>query len=91
MTRPGEVAESLAAISRHDLDAVVRCFAEDYEWRLSGTRNDGWTMDFVEVNIFGVADGVFRWGRIHTELVRDSGGMEAQLARMTGHDARAEG
>lgn len=140
MTRPGEVVESfVAAISRHDLDAVVRCFAEDYEdeaparqgevvqgpdevhtnfarmftsmpdvratiirlaeredeawveWRLSGTRDDGSTMDFVGVNIFGVADGVFRWGRIYTELVRNAGGIEAQLRRMTGDDARAEG
>lgn len=108
MTRPGEVAESfVAAISRHDPNAVSRCFAEDYEdeapvrrgevvrgrdevranfvrmfasmpdvkaaiirlaeqenevwmeWRLSGTRDDGTIMDFVGVNIFGVADGTF--------------------------------
>lgn len=116
----------MAAISRHDPDAVARCFAEDYEdeaparrgevvqgrdevrtnfarmftsmpdvkatiIRLSGTRDDGSTMDFVGVNIFGVADGVFRWGRIYTELARSAGGIEAQLARMTGDDARAEG
>ncbi len=32
MTRPGDVAESfVAAISRHDPDAVAACFAEDYE------------------------------------------------------------
>lgn len=140
VTRPGDVAESfVAAISRHDPDAVARCFAKDYEdeaparpgevvqgrdevranfarmftsmpdvratiirlaeredeawieWRLSATRDDGSTMDFVGVNIFGVADGAFRWGRIYTELARSAGGIEAQLARMTGDDARAEG
>jgi ketosteroid isomerase-like protein len=140
VTRPGAVAESfVAAISRHDPDAVARCFAEDYEdeaparrgevvkgrdevrtnfarmfrsmpvvratiirlaeredeawieWRLSGTRDDGSIMDFVGVNIFGVADGVFRWGRIYTELARNAGGIEAQLARMTGDDAPAQG
>ena len=139
VTRPAEVAESfVAAISRHDPDAVARCFA-DYEdeaparpgevvqgrdqvranfarmftsipdvrativrlaeredeawieWRLTGTRDDGTTMDFVGVNIFGVADGVFRWGRIYTELARSAGGIEAQLARMTGDDAPAQG
>lgn len=139
MTRPGEVAETfVAAISRHDPDAVARCFAEDYadeaparrgevvrgrdevranfarmftsmpdvrativrlaergdeawvEWRLSGTRDDGSTMDFAGVNIFGVADGVFRWGRIYTELARNAGGIAAQLARMTGDDAPAQ-
>lgn len=113
VTGPGAVAEAfVGAISRHDADAVARCFAEDYEdeaparqgevvrgrdevranfarmfasmpdvnatiirlaeredelwmeWRMSGTRDDGTTMDFVGVNIFGVADGTFRWGRI---------------------------
>ena len=129
----------MAAISRHDPEAVARCFAEDYEdeaparqgevvqgrdevranfarmftsmpdvsatiirlaeredeawieWRLSGTRDDESTMDFVGVNIFGVADGVFRWGRIYTELARSAGGIEAQLARMTGDHAPAQG
>ena len=138
MTRPGEVAESfVAAISRHDPDAVAACFAEDYadeaparrgevvrgrdevrasfvrmftsmpdvnaaiirlaerenevwmEWRLSGTRDDGMIMDFVGVNIYGVAGGTFRWGRIYTELARSAGGIKAQLARMTGDEARA--
>jgi limonene-1,2-epoxide hydrolase len=136
VTRPSEVAESfVAAISRHDPDAVAVCFAEDYEdeaparrgevvrgrdevranfvrmftsmpdvnaaiirladrenevwmeWRLSGTRDDGTLMDFIGVNIFGVADGVFGWGRIYTELARSLGGIEAQLARMTGDEA----
>jgi hypothetical protein len=54
------------------------------EWRMSGTRDDGTTMDFVGVNIFGVADGALRWGRIYTELARTAGGIEAQVARMTG-------
>ncbi|MBA2632516.1 MAG: nuclear transport factor 2 family protein [Chloroflexi bacterium] len=135
MTRPSEVANSfVAAISRHDPDAVAFCFAEDYEdeaparrgevvrgrdevrdnfarffvsvpdlsatvirlaerenevwieWRLSGTRDDGTLMEFVGVNIFGVEDETFRWGRIYTELARDAGGIEAQLRRMTGGD-----
>jgi hypothetical protein len=46
-------------------------------------------MDFVGVDIFGVADGVFRWGRIYTELARSAGGIEAQLARMTGDEPPA--
>jgi limonene-1,2-epoxide hydrolase len=138
VTRPSEVAESfVAAIARHDPDAVAACFAEDYEdeaparqgevvrgreevrvnfarmfasmpdvnatiirlaeredevwmeWRMSGTRDDGTTMDFVGVNIFGVADRALRWGRSYTELARSAGGIEAQLARMTGDEAPA--
>lgn len=59
------------------------------EWRLAGTRDDGTLMEFVGVNIFGVEDDTFRWGRIYTELARDAGGIEAQLERMTGGDAPA--
>ncbi len=140
MTRPGEIAESfVAAVSRHDPDAVARCFAEDYEdvaparrggvvrgrdevranfvrmftsmpdvkaaivcpARGTGERgvdgvaavrdssDDGTIMDFVGVNIFGVAGGTFRWDRIYTELARSAGGIEAQLARMTGDEPPA--
>jgi hypothetical protein len=59
------------------------------EWQMFGTRDDGTKMDFVGVNIFGVADGVIRWGRIYTELARRAGGIEAQVARMTGDEAPA--
>lgn len=135
MTRPSEAAEAfVAAISRHDPDAVARSFAEDYEdeaparrgevvrgrdevranfarmftsmpdvhatiirlaerenevwmeWRLSGTRGDGSSMEFVGVNIFGISHGTFAWGRIYTELARSAGGIETQLARMTGDE-----
>jgi hypothetical protein len=41
-------------------------------------------MEFVGVNIFEVDEERFRSGRIYTELVRDAGGVEQQVARMTG-------
>jgi hypothetical protein len=50
---------------------------------MQGTRPDGSSMTFVGVNIFGVADGRLAWGRIYTELVRDAGGVDAQVERMT--------
>lgn len=53
------------------------------EWRMHGTRRDGTSMEFVGVNIFEVRDGQFSRGRIYTELVRDAGGIEAQIERMT--------
>lgn len=56
------------------------------EWRMSGTRADGTLMEFVGVNIFEVEDGQFLRGRIYTELVRDAGGVQAQLERMTGRE-----
>lgn len=101
--RPGEVVRGRDEVrtnfvrmfkSMPDVKAeIIRLAERDdevwMEWRLSGTRDDGTRMDFVGVNIFGVTDGTFRWGRIYTELARSAGGIEAQLARMTGDDASA--
>jgi ketosteroid isomerase-like protein len=119
------------ALTAHDLEAAVACFAPDYhdeaparrgefiegnekvrenfaalfreipdlrahllravadgdtvwmEWRMQGTRVDGSPLEFVGVNLFGVRNEQFVWGRIYTELVRDTGGIDAQIARMT--------
>lgn len=54
------------------------------EWSMEGTRSDGTRMKFIGVNVFDVEDGVFVRGRIYTELVRDAGGVEAQVRRMAG-------
>lgn len=53
------------------------------EWNMRGTRRDGTLLEFVGVNIFQVKDGRFRSGRIYTEIVRDAGGIDAQINRMT--------
>lgn len=53
------------------------------EWRMYGTRRDGTTMEFAGVNVFEVIGGRFGTGRIYTELVRDAGGIEGQVGRMT--------
>ena len=34
------------------------------------------------INLFGLRDERFVWGRIYTELVRDTAGIDAQTARM---------
>lgn len=60
------------------------------EWRMWGTRRNGTPMEFVGVNIFEVDDDRFRSGRIYTELVREAGGAEQQLARMTQGTAPAD-
>ncbi|AOT04261.1 nuclear transport factor 2 family protein [Arthrobacter sp. U41] len=52
------------------------------EWSMQGTRRDGTLLEFVGVNIFRVKDGRFRSGRIYTEIVRDAGGIDAQINRM---------
>lgn len=52
------------------------------EWSMRGTRQDGTLLEFVGVNIFQVKDGRFRSGRIYTEIVRDAGGIDAQINRM---------
>lgn len=119
------------AMTAHDVEAAVACFAQDYrdeaparrgeaisgigkvrenfealfrdlpdlraellgsvadsdavwmEWRMHGTRSDGTRMEFVGVNLFGVREDRFSWGRIYTELVRDVGGIDGQIQRMT--------
>lgn len=131
-TDPTHVAERWTrALTEHDLEAAVSCFAPEYsdtaparrgegvigqeevranftallesmpdlraellaavsegstvwmEWRMSGTRADGTTMEFVGVNIFEVEGRCFTRGRIYTELVRDLGGITGQVDRMT--------
>lgn len=120
----------IQALTDHDLEAAVGCFASDYrdraparpgeevigqaqvranftalfdnmpdlradllgqvadgtrvwmEWQMVGTRVDGTRMEFVGVNIFEVEGGRFSRGRIYTELVRDTGGLDAQVDRM---------
>ncbi len=121
----------IQAMTAHDLEGAVSCFAPDYrdeaparrgesvqgqekvrenftalfrdipdlradllrsvadgdtvwmEWRMRGNRRDGTPFEFVGVNIFGVRDQQFVWGRIYTELVRDAGGIDAQIDHMT--------
>ncbi|NUP74584.1 MAG: nuclear transport factor 2 family protein [Sinomonas sp.] len=121
----------IQALTDHDLEAAVSCFAPDYrdsaparrgeevignaqvranfaalfasipdlraellgrvadgrtvwmEWRMNGTRSDGTPMEFIGINIFEVEGGQFTKGRIYTELVRDSGGLDRQIDRMT--------
>lgn len=131
-TDPRVVAERwVQALTAHDLEAAVACFASDYhdeaparrgefiqgnqkvrenfaalfrdipdlradllrsvvdgdtvwmEWRMHGARRDGARFEFAGVNLFGVRDEQFVWGRIYTELVRDAGGIDAQIERMT--------
>lgn len=53
------------------------------EWRMSGSRRDGSQLEFAGVNIFELEGDQFVRGRIYTELVRDAGGVDAQLDRMT--------
>lgn len=81
---------SMPDVNAMILDLVERGDEVWMEWRLSGTRDDGSAMEFVGVNIFGVERGVFRSGRIYTELARDAGGIEAQLQRMTRGDLADE-
>ncbi|HXF82124.1 MAG TPA: nuclear transport factor 2 family protein [bacterium] len=119
------------AMTDHNLDAAVACFAADYhdvtptrpgqefrgqdhvrknfvalfeavpdltadlirvaadgdivwmEWRMHGARVDGSRFEFAGVNIFGVRDDQFVWGRIYTHPVSEQGNIEAQVARMT--------
>lgn len=82
-TNFGKILQDLTNV-RADLLALVRDQDEVWiEWRLHGSRLDGSPMEFRGVNIFGVRDGRFASGRIYTELVREAGGIDAQIARMT--------
>jgi ketosteroid isomerase-like protein len=63
--------------------AVVSGESVWMEWRLYGSRTNGTPFEFAGVNIFGVQDDRLIWGRIYTELVRDAGGIDSQIERMT--------
>lgn len=85
-----QVRENFAALLRDipDLRAdLLRSVADRetvwMEWRMHGSRRDGTPFEFAGVNIFRVRDQQFVWGRIYTELVRDAGGIDAQLERMS--------
>lgn len=75
-------AELLSAIEERDTVWM--------EWRMWGTRPDGTPMEFIGVNIFELEEDQFRRGRIYTELVRDAGGVEQQLERMTQNPAPSD-
>ncbi len=101
--RRGEIVEGRKSVRRNferlfrdvaDLRAELLSAVEDgdtvwMEWRMWGTRSDETPMEFVGVNIFTVEDDQFRWGRIYTELVRDAGGIQQQLERMTQNAANS--
>ncbi|XAS66738.1 nuclear transport factor 2 family protein [Micrococcaceae bacterium Sec5.7] len=94
--RRGESVHGRAAARRNfqrlfadvpDLTATILRAVQDgtdvwMEGRMEGRRRDGSRMEFVGVNIFEVENGQFRSGRIYTELVRDAGGIDAQIDRM---------
>jgi ketosteroid isomerase-like protein len=95
--RPGEVVHGRGQVranferllsSMPDIRAELRATVDQggtvwMEWAMRGSRTDGTRMEFAGVNVFEVADGVLYRGRIYTELVREAGGLEAQVQRMT--------
>lgn len=100
--RPGEHVAGRAGVRANvtrlfeaipDLRAeIVRAVADGdtvwMEWRMRGTRTDGSPFEFAGVNLFGVVAGEFVWGRIYSDFVAPRGGIDAQLARMTGQPDR---
>jgi len=65
------------------LGAVTDAGTVWMEWRMSGTRTDGTRFAFAGVNLFGVDEGVITWGRIYSDLVQETGDIDAQIERMT--------
>jgi ketosteroid isomerase-like protein len=53
----------------------------EHDW--SGTRADGSRLQLRGVNIFGIRDGQFAWGRIYMESVEEDGiDLEERVRRM---------
>lgn len=98
-TRPGQEFRGRARVRTNfaalfagvpDLRAeILRSVADDdvvwMEWRMYGRRTDATNFEFAGVNLFGVEGDQFAWGRIYTDLVQESGDIEAQIERMTHH------
>jgi ketosteroid isomerase-like protein len=88
----GTVLESIP-----DFRAVVEKVAVDgdtawieHDW--SGTRADGTRLHLRGVNIFGVREGQFAWGRIYMESVEEDGiDIEERVRRMAEGNAAAAG
>ncbi len=78
----GRLFREVPNIKADLLDAVAGGNTVWLEWRLHGTRSDGSLFEMAGVNIFGLVGGQFATGRIYSELVREAGGIEAQLERM---------
>jgi ketosteroid isomerase-like protein len=57
----------------------------EHDW--SGTRTDGSRLHLRGVNIFGIRDGQFSWGRIYMESVEEDGiDLEERVRRMAEGD-----
>lgn len=60
----------------------------EHDW--SGTRADGTRLHLRGVNIFGIGDGQFAWGRIYMEAVQEDGiDLEERVRRMAEGDPAA--
>lgn len=62
-----------AAVPDFNAALVSYCQAEGQEWsewRWTGTRTDGSTLDVAGVTVFGVRDGRIAWGRLYVEPVQ---------------------
>jgi len=60
----------------------------EHDW--SGTRADGTRLHLRGVNIFGIHDGQFAWGRIYLETVEEDGiDIEERVRRMAEGDPEA--
>lgn len=60
----------------------------EHDW--SGTRADGTRLHLRGVNVFGIRNGQFAWGRIYMETVEEDGiDIEERVRRMAEGDPRA--
>ena len=60
----------------------------EHDW--SGTRADGTRLHLRGVNIFGIRDGQFAWGRIYLETVEENGiDIEERVRRMAEGEPKA--
>lgn len=80
----------LGGVDDFAADLVSHCQDEGHEWsewRWTGTRSDGSTLDMAGVIIAGIRDGRIAWGRLYVEPVQGAEEtIDEAVRRMAGHD-----
>ena len=83
-----------AAVPDFSAELVSHCENDDQEWsewRWTGTRADGSSLEMAGVIVLGVRDGRIAWGRLYVEPVEGADeNIDAAVRRMAGRPSSGD-